>query len=144
MMTAIQAAPSYVPSPIKRQRRTTVVITDIRAGMLVIVAAHQPITVMLIFYLATVRGLVAMVEAEILQTYGQRPDFGELFRPGPALPDAVILVAHGRPLAEGFGVAQQVLRKRVERRHRRRPASATFRAASLQRAASQPPRSDPG
>ena len=56
---------------------------------------------------------VAAPETERLEANRQRPDFLELLAPGPALPDAVILVAHGGAIAQPLGIAQEVFRECV-------------------------------
>src|SRR5690606_11445111 len=59
--------------------------------------------------------LVAMAKAHLLQSYGKSADFVSLLCPCPALPDAVILVAHRWPIGKTPGVQQQIFRKRIER-----------------------------
>src|SRR6185503_11172956 len=58
---------------------------------------------------------VAAPEAPGRETAGERPDLAGDLRPRPALPDAEVLLAHGRPAAADAGVFQQELRKRVGR-----------------------------
>jgi hypothetical protein len=61
------------------------------------------------------RQLVAAPETQGLQPGGEGFDFGRDLGPAPALPDAVILLAHRRTVGALAGMLQQQLRKRVER-----------------------------
>ena len=69
------------------------------------------------------RQLVAAREPERLKAARERLDLGGNLRPAPALPDAVILLAHRRPLRAQAGMLEQHFRKRIERRCRRRGCS---------------------
>ena len=66
--------------------------------------------------------LVAAFHADRLQAERQRAHLVQLFLPGPALPDAVILEPHGRPAAKPLGVQQQIFGKRIRRRGDERQA----------------------
>ena len=57
--------------------------------------------------------LVAARQAERPQPERQVRDLVELLAPGPALPDAEILVAHGRAITQPLGIVQQIFRKCV-------------------------------
>jgi hypothetical protein len=60
------------------------------------------------------RNLVATPYTEFIQAERESAYLVELLRPIPALPDAVILEAHGRPVREARGVQQQIFWERVE------------------------------
>ena len=57
--------------------------------------------------------LVAAFEAELGKADREGADLLEHLRPGPALPDAEILVAHRRARATGRGIVDQKLRQRI-------------------------------
>ena len=59
------------------------------------------------------RDPVALGEAQRLQPYCEFAHLIELLAPRPALPDAEVLVAHGRAVAQPLGIAQQVFRECV-------------------------------
>ena len=59
------------------------------------------------------RDAVAAPDADRLQPDRERAHLVELFLPGPALPDAVILVTHRRPIAEALRIEQEILRERI-------------------------------
>jgi len=59
---------------------------------------------------------LAALEAEAGQAGGQATHDLELLGPGPGLPDAEILLPHGRPRAEHFSVTDQQLRKCIRLR----------------------------
>ena len=57
---------------------------------------------------------LAMLHAVRLEADREAAHGLELVLPGPALPDAEILVPHGRKVGKSFGVEQQIFRKRIE------------------------------
>ena len=58
--------------------------------------------------------LVAALEADFGQADREGANLLEHLLPGPGLPDAEILVAHGRPAADGRGIVNQKLGERVQ------------------------------
>jgi hypothetical protein len=71
--------------------------------------------------------LVAAPEAERGEAGGKRAHFVARLAPGPALPDAVLLLAHRRPAAEARRVLVEQLRKGVGARHRILPEAVVQR-----------------
>ena len=63
---------------------------------------------------------VAALEAEFRQPAGQRGHLVRNLGPGPALPDAHVLLAHGRRVGKRARVVRQQTRKGVERGSLRR------------------------
>jgi hypothetical protein len=61
------------------------------------------------------RDFVAAGKTDRFEADGKCPHLVELLCPGPALPYAVILVAHGGAIAETVRIEQQILRKRIKR-----------------------------
>ena len=82
---------------------------------------------------------VAALEPELAQADGEGAHLVAQLRPGPGLPDAVVLVAHGRAVGVLDRVAQQQLGHGVERRGRR--AAVRRRISFTFCLSSQPPSS---
>ncbi len=77
------------------------------------------------------RELVAAAEAQRGETAGEGLDLARRRCPAPALPDAVILFAHGRPVAPPPRLLGEQLGKRIQYRiHRPRPFGRAMRSAA--------------
>ena len=66
--TAVRSSPLYVPSDIKRFRRTKATITSIKAAIIDILQKDNPQTVRQVFYALTVRGVIRKEEIEYQRT----------------------------------------------------------------------------